>query len=478
MSNNDQFRMARLPLKPISFANRNLAECNEILIDYEGEDKTYHIYITDSKDRTKFIDITELIIREGFPNINADNFRITIDGEINAFTLHELLNFIYKNFLMPEDSNGFIYSEDIDKVMDINTKDILMKDTDEIIYLPVTLARNVLDETGTSIQERLDKLSRVGFATTCVKATTNNQVSFEFEYPFPNYRNGGNYLEVRIGTTYIDKYRYEIIDTVNSDGNVYGATLAFTDENIEIGRSINILFIYNSAESTGGELEYMYGGFLANGSVPIYKLDKVSDSFTNNDSTSVATSKSVYKLYKETCNMMSDLKPEYTFYTNESNCTISNNNITIKNSYTLNDGCKIYVNLTDAIHANATITVNSKIYNINTENGNPIDYSIASGKILKLVYSKLNNCFITNYTGDYNITTNRLVKSLADKQVDVSFSGLEYQPDDQIFVYRNGVRLFESIDYSINLSSQNITLYVRGEDDERIVFETYELLRR
>ena len=64
-SNNDQFEMGRLPIVPLAYENKDLAQCNELIIDYTGN-KSYHIYITDSKDRTKLIDITELIITNIF----------------------------------------------------------------------------------------------------------------------------------------------------------------------------------------------------------------------------------------------------------------------------------------------------------------------------------------------------------------------------------------------------------------------------
>ena len=56
MSANDQFNMGRLPLRPLSLNDKELAQTKELLIDNLGDDPSYHIYITDSKDRTRLID--------------------------------------------------------------------------------------------------------------------------------------------------------------------------------------------------------------------------------------------------------------------------------------------------------------------------------------------------------------------------------------------------------------------------------------
>ena len=248
MGNNDQFKWGMLPLRPKSYTDRAEAQCNEILIDYEG-DKSYHIYIVDSEDRTKYIDITQKIITDGFPTINADNFKITIENSPNAWTLKELLNRIFVNYLKPEDRNGFVYEEDLSKVMDEKTKDILLTDEEKNIYLPVTLTRNILDSSGQDLETILNSITRVGFSTSYVRATMNNQTSFEITYPFINYPEGGNYMEIRIGSTYIDKSRYEVINETNSSNEIYGATINFLDESVELGRAVNILYIYKNRKS-------------------------------------------------------------------------------------------------------------------------------------------------------------------------------------------------------------------------------------
>lgn len=398
MSVNDQYNMARIPLRPLAFKDKALAQTKELIIDNVGDNPSYHIYISDQKDRTKLIDITELIIKEVFPIIDADNFKISIEGALDAQNLKFIINYIYKRFLMPDDPNGFNYKNDLDKLYDPLTKSVLLKDTDNTIYLPVTTTDNVFDSAGRSLQERLDNMIRVGFSTSYIRATTQSQTSFQIQYPFPDYSDGGNYIEVRIGTTYIDSSRYEIIDEKSSDGHVYNATLNLIDEGLENGRAINLLFIYNSADTSNGINEYMYGGLLANNSVSINKLEKSSDRYDLADSTSVATSKALFNLYKFCCEALG-LTP--------------------------------------------------------------------SGS--------------TGTAGSYKTSSARYVYTIKnDKENTISFSGLSYIAGEEhnIFVYRNGVRLFESIDYSINIANKNITVYVNTEQYEKFVFEYITVEKR
>ena len=396
MSVNDQYNMSRIPLRPLSLSNKDLASTKELIIDNLGDKPSYHLYITDSEDRTKLIDITSLIIKEAFPNINADNLKITVEGILESENLKDIINFIYKRFLMPDDANGFNYKEDYGKLTDPLTKSVLLKDTDDVIYLPVTLADNVYDSAGVTIQDRLDQMTRLGFSTSYVRSENKSgQSSFEFEYPFVNYTNGGNYVEVRIGSTYIDKSRYEIIDEVDKDGNCYRATINLIDESLEYGRALNFLFIYNSSITPQSKPGYFYGGLLANGSVPTGKLEKVSDRYDLNDSTSIATSKALYNLYKACCEL----------------------------------------------------------------------YGKTPGNS-------------SSSSGDYKLTTNRYIYTAKDQETKISFNSLYFKSGDQIFVYRNGVRLFESLDYSINITARTINLYVRTEANDRIVFESYNVEKR
>ena len=389
MSVNDQYNMGRIPLRPLALKDKALAQTKELLIDNIGDHPTYHIYIVDTKDRTKVIDLTALSAQN--VDINGDNIKISIDGLLDAQNLKYIINYIYKRFVLPDDAKGYDETRDKDKVFDIDTKNILLKDVGQNIYLPISLATNIYDNNGVTIQERLDNMSRIGFSTAFVRATSESQSSFEFDYPFPDYRAGGNYVEVKIGSSFIDKSRYEIIDDKSSDGHVYKGTINFINESLDINRAVNLLFIYNSAAVSNGNNLYLYGGYITNNSISSTKLEKVSDSFTLPDSTCLPTSKALYNLYKFCCKMLK-IDPE----TN------------------------------------------------------------------------------TPDIGDLKISTNRFVYTIQqDGENDIPYRKLAFNKDcdHSIIIYRNGVRQFESIDYSMDTVNKTINMYIVTEKNERFVFE-------
>ena len=96
MSLDDQFKMGRLALKPLPYANKQLAQKGELMVDHAGDNPTYHIYIVDPNDGTKIIDITSYLVKEAFGN----SITVNIDGVDEPFSLHDIINFIYKDLLI------------------------------------------------------------------------------------------------------------------------------------------------------------------------------------------------------------------------------------------------------------------------------------------------------------------------------------------------------------------------------------------
>ena len=470
---NDQFDMGRAPLRPLPYKNRKLAYCNEFMIDY-GENGTYHMYIVHHSDKTKIIDLTNKIINEILPNapINANQFQITIEGVEDPTSLKDLINFIYKRFVYPNNLNGFNYDRDIEKVFDPTTKNVLLQNTDGTIMLPITSTDNVLDKSGTSIQDRLDSMTRLGFGMTYIYCTSDDQSTFEFDYPFPNY---SDYVEVRVGTTFVDKTRYQISNIMDSEGNYSSATITFIGETIENGRRIDILFMYNALAKSDGKYEYMYGGNIANSSINITKLEKVSDSFTLPDSSSVATSKAVYNLYQQLATMATENinSAVWGLDTSSDQSVIK---FSVTEDFRTRDAC--FISLLMKTNKLSTCTVSAdiagtsvtgiKIYN---PDGTALSRGFLANKNIKFLWVKAKNAFYLVSTGA-TISSSKMVYSCTDQETVISYKDLSYNNGDLIQVYRNGVRLFQDLDYSVNEAKEEITLYVRTEDGERIVFES------
>lgn len=469
----DQFNMGRAPVRPMPYKNRELAYCNEFLIDY-GEDGTYHMFIVHHSDKTKVIDLTNKIINEILPNapINANQFQITIEGVKDPTSLKDLINFIYKRFVYPNNLNGFNYDRDIEKVFDPTTKNVLLQNTDGTIMLPITSTDNVLDKSGTSIQDRLDSMTRLGFGMTYIYCTSDDQSTFEFDYPFPNY---SDYVEVRVGTTFVDKTRYQISNIMDSEGNYSSATITFINETIENGRRIDILFMYNALAKSDGKYEYMSGANIANSSIAAIKLEKISDSYTLPDSSSLATSRAVYNLYRQLAAIATE-NINSTIWALDTSNSVSTIVFGTSDNFRERETCFVSILMKTSKNSSATISANIngtsvtgiRIYN---PDGSILSRGFIANKNVKFLWVKSNNAFYLVSSGT-PISSSRLIYSCTDQETVISYKDLSYSSEDLIHVYRNGVRLFRDLDYSVNEATEEITLYVRTEEGERIIFET------
>ena len=461
----NQFEQGRIPIKPLPYKQRNLSQCNELMIDY-GEDGNYHIYITHHRDPEKYIDITALIVKEMLPEveINANQFTLTIEGERDPQKLQDIINYIWKRFAYAEDPSGFVYEDDLDKVFDPSTISVLLQTTDGQIQLPITLAENVFDKNGNSIQSTLDNMTRLGFSISYIYATEDNQISFDFEYPFEDYP---DMMEVRIGTTYIDSTRYQITKHYDLEGHFTYGTITFIGESIEVGRRIDLVWIFNSAYQEGGKVQFMSGTKIAESTIPTSKLEKVSDSYAYPNSNSVATSKAVANLYTDLVSAI-NANNQNLFYCVDA--SKSNTFITTNITRDAKNDDIIVVALAGDKTSTTTLSINNKTFNIITPDGNVLAKGFKNNQVIKFKIDGDNAIVISGINAD--IRNNKYVYTCKDQEYSISFADLQYYTGDVIHVYRNGVRLFQDLDYNINYASETITLFVRTEQDERIVFES------
>ena len=474
MSLNDQFEHGRIPIIPAPYREKQLAVCNEFFIDY-GEDGKYHLYIAHHSDPSILIDLTSVIIKEALPNarINANQFQINIEGQDELSSLQDILNYIYKHFAKADNENGFNYAADISKVLDDATKSVLLTNTDNTPLLPITLAQNVFDSAGISLQSRLDNMTRIGFSIDYIWSETDNQTQFEFVYPFMNYT---DLMEVRIGTVYIDRTRYYVINNVDEDGNYTTGTIVFINTNdfnqgIEKGRRIDLLFTYNSTYKTDSKYEYMSGTSIANSSISIVKLEKTSDSYLLNDPSSIATSAAIYNLYNSMADMINKSSNNVVWAkdisTTSNNIEIFDERVPFDNNVLINVvlSCRKNPDAMLILRSNEAAARFPLLY---PDGSLPIK-SFSANTTLKLLQVD-GNMYILSVGLD-NLHKSRYIYTCKDQEVTFSYSSLNYNIGDILNVYRNGVRLFEDLDYSIDQNMEEITLYVRTEEGERIVFE-------
>lgn len=501
----DQFHMGRIPIKPYAYISAvtaiesedvdglghqglssqdELAVCKEFVIDYlstEDHKATYDMYIVDPEDRRHFINLSQLI-RTMSPLGDADKLTITIEGEEESVTLKDIINYIYSRFIFP-DTETEDPQEILEKLFGDNTTNTLLTDVDGKVILPITAADNVYDSNGVSLQTRLDSITRIGFASTFITVTERGN-QFTFDYPFENYAAEGNYLEVRIGGTVVNKSRYYIVDEPPTDDGLVPtrATIVFNDHAIEKGRTINILFIYNSS-ANGFDNKNMSGAYLANNSVPTSKLEKVSDSFTLPDPSSVATSKALYNLYNVLTEVITNSNLYSTFSVDKSTSS-TEINVTLNSAFNIVEGCSINILTGNDKASTCKLKINNNSYDIYTSNGINTN-SIPGNTLIRLFYS--NGKFYLVSFNSHKLSVNRYYKTVKlskgekidptpDNLPTVSYAGLTVKDDAEIFVYRNGIRQFKGIDYSDNPITKEITPVVRTENGEQFVFETFDII--
>ena len=94
---------------------------------------------------------------------------------------------------------------------------------------------------------------------------------------------------------------------------------------------------------------------------------------------------------------------------------------------------------------------------------------VPAGKLLKVLVNK-SNVKVLDITGA-RLKSTRYIYTCQDQDTVINFNNLTYTNESLIKVYRNGVRLFVDLDYSLNNVNETITLFVRAEDGEKIIFE-------
>ena len=477
MALNDQFEMSRIPIKPLAYSNKELADFNEFMIDYLGPDPKYHLFIVDSSDRTKIIDLTQLTI-DSVNDIN--NIKVHIDGVDDPIALEDLLNWFYKNFLFPRVINDSI-EENKDIILDPSTSIALLIQKDNSVYAPVTRATYVFDSNGVSVEDRLNQMTKVGFSMDYLTVGQELQSEFVITYPFSDYRTRGNFIDIRIGTVFIDRTRYTITD---NDDHITAVVKFDNTLALEKNRRIDILYIYNVNRITGDGDDIALSGYdIAIHSIPIEKMYKSTDDYYKNDPEAVASAKAVYNLYTDILDLANTNANKIAWcMDNSSNSGLIDvsYSASVAPSYPMilniitNSQKVSTVRLTSKCVVNGTthtITNNVQVYN--TDNS-ALSNGFPANRLLKIIVVSSSKAYALNVP-ETELQTSRYIYKCKDQDTVISYSNLSYTVGSLIYVYRNGVRLFDNYDYHTDKAAETITLFVRAEETETIVFESINI---
>ena len=328
------------------------------------------------------------------------------------------------------------------------TKATIMKDGKRIA--PLTTANNTYLESGETVEA---KLKQMGVIATSFRShlVTETKKRFPIPVPFDNYFDMPNAFLVHIGTNYIYPNRYSI------DGN----DIVF-NEPVDMNRSINFTFIYNTkAPTIAGMINNIDGSLINRGSIPTDRMANVSNSPFLNSSSSVATSASVKTLFDllvALCDEKNIISRAIAKPIADSTSALA---LELPDGYTLADGNIIAVRFRANMPANGDIVVNGRSVPVYKSVASKLEAGdIAQNDELFLQYDAVHGRFYITNGMPYRMDTyNKVYTAPSDNISVISFSDASYLPGvDYMEVYLEGLKLAKDVHYRIDENAKSIQL--------------------
>lgn len=337
-------------------------------------------------------------------------------------------------------------------------------------YAPRTLARAVYTDDGQTVEDRLALISKVGTSIAYVTATTDAQKVFTIPFPFDNYLDKGNSFLVYAGTVFIDNRRY----TVSGDT----LTLHASETGLESGRNLTFIFIFNSSVSNTDYFTNIDGAYVIDKTIPSRKLEKVSDSFALDDSTSIATSQAL-KNFNDTINTKLDSVSGLSIL--HAKVTNTTNTIALTaTGFTLVDRSLVFIFLTNDILTASTLSINGgpniPIYKNYTDTIKAGD--VYANTELGLIYCADDNRYYVTSGIQYELQTYVTAYTTTVDGVNVFSPNIEHNPlIDKVDVYQNGIKLIRNINYIVNTNGDIILSGYTADKGDVITIEVTKVIR-
>lgn len=328
------------------------------------------------------------------------------------------------------------------------TKATIMKDGKRIA--PLTTANNTYLESGETVEA---KLKQMGVIATSFRShlVTETKKRFPIPVPFDNYFDMPNAFLVHIGTNYIYPNRYSI------DGN----DIVF-NEPVDMNRSINFTFIYNTkAPTVAGMINNIDGSLINRGSIPTDRMANVSNSPFLNSSSSVATSASVKTLFDllvALCDEKNIISRAVAKPIADSTSALA---LELPEGYTLADGNIIAVRFRANMPANGDIVVNGRTVPVYKSVASKLEAGdVTQNDELFLQYDAVSGRFYITNGMPYRMDTyNKVYTAPSDNISVISFSDASYLPGvDYMEVYLEGLKLAKDVHYRIDENAKSIQL--------------------
>lgn len=328
------------------------------------------------------------------------------------------------------------------------TKATIMKDGKRIA--PLTTANNTYLESGETVEA---KLKQMGVIATSFRShlVTETKKRFPIPVPFDNYFDMPNAFLVHIGTNYIYPNRYSI------DGN----DIVF-NEPVDMNRSINFTFIYNTkAPTVAGMINNIDGSLINRGSIPTDRMANVSNSPFLNSSSAIATSASVKTLFDllvALCDEKNIISRAIAKPIADSTSALA---LELPDGYTLADGNIIAVRFRANMPANGDIVVNGRSVPVYKSVASKLEAGdVTQNDELFLQYDAVSGRFYITNGMPYRMDTyNKVYTAPSDNVSVISFSDASYLPGvDYMEVYLEGLKLVKDVHYRIDENAKSIQL--------------------
>ena len=331
---------------------------------------------------------------------------------------------------------------------------------------PKTLATQVYTKDGERVEDVLDDITRIGKTYRYIEVTDPDQRTYTIPLPFKNYFELGNYIDVYVGSVWISPKRYSII--TNDELPVAVTNLIFSDDEevLTVGREIAVIYTYNTARMKDMVYAGVNGNYIIDGTIPIRKLEKYSDSYLVDDRTSVATSRSVFELYN-------DINTKLNFIAGNliAHAISYNTGFDLKadiENFELVDNSTIYLKLHTDIMDGATLTVNGGIpIPIYLNYKEPVKSGLKEGDVISLTYSKMAGKFFVNSSVAYRLMHYSQIYTCTGGDTTIPITIEDFLPGyDTLHVSHNNLKLYEDVNFTIN--GHNLILKYSCEKDDII----------
>ena len=392
---------------------------------------------------------------------DADRFKLSNNDKASAGKVYYVKGTqLFYTWTQEKNWNNVIASQEISKVIgDYKniTPTTLVKGEER--FAPLTIASQVYTDDGETVESKVRQISHISSSFDSIVVTKKGK-TFNIPVPFEGYFNYPNAMLVYIGTVQIYPNRYSVENN----------TITFQEE-VDINRTINFQFIYNTQAPKLETMNFIDGAYIAKGTIPIDRMVKYSNDYMTNDTTAVATSAAVKGLYDVMANLMDRSAIVIRCTTKDDNSHIGTN---LSDDYKLIDGNILLTRFHADVADNATITVGGVSYPIFVG-----AYPVKTGQIkandeLSLQFdSKTNRLYVTNGMPYLIDSTTYTYTAAADGESSIKFDALNYNPGtDKLEVFQDGIRLTEGINYKFSETSKSIVLLGYSADKG----DTFELV--